>query len=164
MTTASGAESALSSGQAQPLPDLLGSIPHRPPFLFVDKIVEVGDRRIVTETFVDPQADFFRGHYPDQPVMPGVLLCECCFQAGALLIVHTLGGWSWSDGMPVLTRINEARFKHIVRPGRTIQAEVKLDDVLDRAYVLTGRITADGKMAVRVGFTCMLTDGKEHAK
>jgi 3-hydroxyacyl-[acyl-carrier-protein] dehydratase len=138
------------------LRSLLDALPHRPPFLFVDEIVEVDAGRIITRTLADPKADFFRGHYPGHPVMPGVLLCECCFQAGALLIAHRTGGWSWSDGMPVLTRINEARFKHIVRPGDMLQAEVTLDDELERAFVLTGRLTVGDKLALRVGFACML--------
>ncbi len=135
---------------------LLDALPHRHPFLFVDEIVEVSTNRIVTRTLADPKADFFRGHYPQRPVMPGVLLCECCFQAGALLIAHRKGGWNWSDGMPVLTRIGEARFKHMVVPGDVLTAEVTLDDELDRAYVLTGRLTVGDKLALRVGFTCML--------
>jgi 3-hydroxyacyl-[acyl-carrier-protein] dehydratase len=135
---------------------LLSTLPHRPPFLFVDEVLEVEHNRIVTRTLADPKADFFRGHYPEHPVMPGVLLCECCFQAGALLIAHRKGGWNWSDGMPVLTRIGDARFKHLVRPGDSMVAEVMLDDELDGAYVLTGRLSVGGKLAVRVGFTCML--------
>jgi len=135
---------------------LLSSLPHRPPFLFVDEIVEVAAERIVTRTLADPKADFFRGHYPGHPIMPGVLLCECCFQAGALLIVHRKGGWNWSDGMPVLTRIGDARFKHIVRPGDSLLTEVTLDDELDGAYVLAGRLSVSGKLALRVSFTCML--------
>lgn len=141
--------------------NLLSTLPHRPPFLFVDEIVEVEHKRIVTKTFVDPAADYFRGHYPGHPVMPGVLLCECCFQAGALLIVHHQGGWNWSDGMPVLARISDARFKQMVLPGQTIFAEVTLDDVLDRAFVMSGRVRVDEKVAVLVAFSCMLTGGKE---
>ncbi len=140
---------------------LLSTLPHRPPFLFVDEVIEIEARRIVTKTYVDPAADFFRGHYPGRPVMPGVLLCECCFQAGALLIVHHKGGWDWSDGMPVLARIGDARFKQIVLPGQTIFAEVTLDDELDRAYVLSGQVTVEDKVAVRVSFSCMLAGGKE---
>lgn len=141
----------------------LTSIPHRPPFLFVDEIVEVEERRILTRTFVDPEAGFFQGHYPGNPVMPGVLLCECCFQAGALLIVHAVGSLDSSKGVPVLTRINDARFKRIVRPGQTVNVETTLDDELDAAYFMTGRVTVEGKLAVRVTFTCMLAPEKEGA-
>ncbi len=135
---------------------LLASIPHRPPFLFVDEVVEVGAQRIVTKKYVDPGADFFRGHYPGRPVMPGVLICECCFQAGALLMAYRIGGMNRSDGVPVLTRIQDARFKQIVRPGQTLEVEVTLDDELDRAYYMTGRALVEGKVAVRVTFCCML--------
>ena len=139
----------------------LASIPHRPPFLFVDEIVEVQERHILTRKFVDPESDFLRGHYPGRPVMPGVLLCESCFQAGALLIVHRTGSLDASKGVPVLTRITEARFKRIVRPGQTLHVEVTLDDELDGAYFMTGRVTVEGKQALRVSFACMLAQDKE---
>jgi len=132
----------------------LAAIPHRPPFLFVDEVVAVTDRRIVTRTLADPNADFFRGHYPGRPVMPGVLVCECCFQAGALLIAHRLGSNLASLGVPVLTRIQDARFRRMVLPGQTLDVEVTLDDELNGAYFLTGRVTVAGQPAVRVTFAC----------
>lgn len=138
----------------------VSAIPHRPPFLFVDEIVEVSDDRIVARKFVDPASEFFRGHYPNQPVMPGVLICEACFQAGALLIARRNGGADTWDGVPVLTRITDARFKRIVKPGETLQLEAVVDDELDGAFYMTGRATVDGKLAVRVGFACMLASGE----
>ena len=136
------------------------SIPHRPPFLFVDEIVEVNNERIVTTKYADPEADFFRGHYPGRPVMPGVLICECCFQAGALLIAHRLGEFDESKGIPVLTRIQDARFKQIVTPGQTLRIEVTLDEELHGAYFLTGRVTVEEKLAVRVTFASMQAGGE----
>jgi len=133
------------------------SIPHREPFLFVDDIVEVSDTRIVTRMLVDPKAEFFRGHYPGDPVMPGVLLCECCFQAGALLMTHRLGGPDNIDGIPVVTRIRDARFKQIVHPGDLLTIEASLDDELDNAFYMTGRVSVRDKAVVRVSFACMLT-------
>jgi 3-hydroxyacyl-[acyl-carrier-protein] dehydratase len=139
----------------------LSSIPHRPPFLFVDEIVEIDEKRVLTKKSVDPESDFFRGHYPGNPVMPGVLVCESCFQSGALLIAHIAGADLGEKGVPVLTRISDARFKQIVRPGQTLQVEVTLDEELDGAYFLTGRATVDGKLAVRVTFAVMLVPGQE---
>lgn len=139
----------------------IDAIPHREPFLFVDHIVELSSERIVTTKYIDPEYEVFQGHYPNQPVMPGVLLCECCFQAGALLIANRLGGYDESNGVPVITRIQDARFKRMVKPGDTLQVEVTLDDTLDRAYFLTGRASVDGKLAVRVTFACMLAGEKE---
>ena len=140
-------------------PITVQSIPHRPPFLFVDEIVEVTSDRIVTRKLADPKADFFRGHYPDKPVVPGVLLCECCFQAGALLLVHRLGRDAAAASVPVVTRIQDARFKRMVKPGQTIEVEATLDEELDGAYFLTGRLSVEGKAALRVTFACMLAEG-----
>ena len=139
----------------------LTSIPHRPPFLFVDEIVELSHERIITRKLADPEADFFRGHYPHQPVMPGVLLCECCFQAGALLIAHRIGAHEAGKGIPVVTRIKDAKFKRIVRPGEMLHVEVTLDDILAKAYFLTGRVTVEKKTAARVTFACMKADVEE---
>ncbi|MFQ5591555.1 MAG: 3-hydroxyacyl-ACP dehydratase FabZ family protein [Phycisphaerae bacterium] len=139
----------------------LTSIPHRPPFLFVDEIVEVTSDRIVTKKLADPEADFFRGHYPGHPVMPGVLLCECCFQAGALLLAHRLGDTAGCKGIPVVTRIEDARFKRMVKPGEMLYVEAAVDDVLDTAYFLSGRITVEGTIALRVKFACMQVPPKD---
>ena len=139
----------------------LTSIPHSEPFLFVDEIIEVASDRITTSKFLDPKSDFFRGHYPGKAIMPGVLLCECCFQAGALLVAHRRGAFQASTGIPVVTRIQDARFRRIVQPGRTLRVEVTLDDTLDKAFFMTGRITVEDEPVLRVAFTCMSTDGRE---
>lgn len=135
---------------------ILESIPHRPPFLFVDEIVEVHEKMLRARKFVDPASDFFRGHYPHFPIMPGVLVCECCFQAGALLIAHRIRPRA-AEGVPVVTRIQDARFKRMVRPGQTLDIEVTLDEELDAAYYLTGKASVDGKPVARVEFVCMNT-------
>lgn len=134
----------------------LESIPHRPPFLLVDEVVEIDPNRIVTSRFVDPESDFFRGHYPGDPIMPGVLICESIFQSGALLIAHRMSGDGADEGVPVLTRIRDARFKRIVRPNETMTIEVTLDDAVEHAFNLTGTARVDGELCVRVSFGCML--------
>ena len=136
----------------------LALIPHRPPFLFVDEIVELTSDRILTKMWADPDADYFKGHYPGHPVMPGVLICECVFQAGALLVVHRLGAEKAKGTVPVLTRIKEAKFKHIVRPGQTLAVEVVFDEELGGASYLTGLVTVEGRKVLRVAFVCMLAD------
>lgn len=140
----------------------LTSIPHRPPFLFVDEILDVNEKRIVTRKLADPNAEFFRGHYPGQPVMPGVLICECCFQAGALLVAEVLGSYGAQEAIPVVTKISDARFRRIVRPGDDLRVEVTLEDVMGAAYYLTGRVTVDGANVARVGFVCMNAPSEDH--
>lgn len=132
------------------------AIPHREPFLFVDEVVDLDELRIVTRKLADPEADFFKGHYPGNPVMPGVLLCECCFQAGALLIGHRLGGSEAPNGTPVITRIQDAKFKQLVRPGETLNVEVVLDEEVNEVFFMTGRVTSNGKIVLRVNFAAAL--------
>ena len=135
----------------------LAMIPHRPPFLFVDEVIELTPDRIVARTLADPDADYFRGHYPNNPVMPGVLVCESVFQAGAILMMHRVGPEPGARATPVLTRISEAKFKHVVRPGQSLAVEVVFDEELGGAYYMTGRVTVQGRMVLRVTFVCMLT-------
>jgi len=128
------------------------AIPHREPFLLVDEIVEQSESRIVcTKTFTGRE-DFFAGHYPGRPLVPGVLLCEAAMQSGAILLARHLGA---SGGrVPVATRMNDVRFKRVVRPGDTIRIEVELTERLAEAFFLTARVSVDGKPAVRFRFAC----------
>jgi 3-hydroxyacyl-[acyl-carrier-protein] dehydratase len=129
------------------------AIPHRGPMLLVDEIVERDETRIVCrKTFRDDEF-FFQGHYPDHPLVPGVILCECGMQAGAVLLATFVqeGG-----GVPVATRINDVRFKKMVRPGDTIEMEVELTERLADAFFLKAKITCDGKLAARFEFACTM--------
>ncbi len=130
------------------------AIPHREPFLLVDKIVEREDNRIVCSKKLTGDEFWFRGHYPDFPLMPGVLLCEAAMQAGAVLLVDHADG----VGVPVATRMRDVRFKRMVRPGETIRLEVTLDEQVSRAFFLTARVTVESELAMRMQFTCTLAD------
>jgi len=132
--------------------EILESIPHREPFLMVDEIVEWSDARIrCTKTF-SGQEDFFAGHYPGFPLVPGVLLCEAAMQAGAILLSRHLTGKS--GHVPVATRINDVRFKRMVRPGETMVMEVELVERMADAFFLKAKVSVDGKVAVRFEFAC----------
>lgn len=135
-------------------PRVLAAIPHRPPFLWVDSIVEQTPERIVTKKLVDPAADFFRGHYPDMPITPGVLVCEAMFQAGAILLSARAA--SAAGKVPVLTRVQDARFKQMVKPGDTLTCEVTLEDALEPLFHCAGKASVDGKLAVSVKFSVAL--------
>ena len=130
--------------------DVLSSIPHRPPFLFVDKIIELTDTTIKTTKEISPAEPFFEGHYPGNPIMPGVLICESIFQTGAVLLSNLIT--DISEGTPVLTRINNAKFKNIVRPGSTLEIEVEIVERVSNAFFMKGKASVDGKTAVTVEF------------
>ncbi|MGD9127494.1 MAG: MaoC/PaaZ C-terminal domain-containing protein, partial [Planctomycetia bacterium] len=105
---------------------------------------------------------FFEGHYPDFPLVPGVLLCEAAMQAGAVLlskIVQAEAGETGGTQVPVATRMNDVRFKKMVQPGETIRIEVDLTERLANAFFLKGKVTVDGKVAVRLEFACTMTSG-----
>ena len=132
-------------------------IPHRPPFLWVDKIIEKTANSIVAEKKIPENLDIFKGHYPGQPLMPGVLLCESIFQTGALLVSTVLS--MKSDGeqqIPVLTKIIGARFKRPVLPGETIELRVKLVETISSVCFFKGSAHVNGEMAVKTEFSCAL--------
>jgi len=131
---------------------ILNAIPHRPPFLLVDEIVEQSDERILcTKTFTGEE-EFFAGHYPGYPLVPGVLLCEAAMQAGAVLLSKHLAGAG--DKVPVATRMNNVRFKRMVRPREELRLEIDLNERLADAFFLTAKVTVEGKVAVRFEFAC----------
>ena len=135
------------------LEEIQAAIPHRKPMLLVDEIVERDDNRIVCrKTFRDDEF-FFQGHYPQQPIVPGVILCESAMQAGAILLARFV---QQGEGVPVATRLNDVKFKKIVRPGDSVTIEVGLDERLADAFFLQAKVTCDGKIAVRFSFACTL--------
>lgn len=133
-------------------------IPHRDPFLWLDEVVELSQSRIVARKFIDPGLDVFRGHYPGKPVLPGVILCEAAMQAGAVLIA------SQNDPLPegqvpVAARINNVKFKQMVRPGDTLVIEADLTDRLARTYFLSARVKVGEKTAATLEFACTAVTG-----
>ena len=135
------------------------AIPHRAPFLLVDEIVEWGERRIVCRKTFSGDEFFYQGHYPQFPLTPGVLLCEAAMQAGAILLSKFVE--PEQNGVPVATRINDVRFKRMVRPGETIDIEVDLVERLSDAFFLKAKVSCSGKVAVRFEFACTLAAVEE---
>lgn len=134
--------------------EIYSAIPHRPPFLFIDDIVRESENEIVCRKRFDANESFFAGHFPEFPIVPGVILCEAAMQAGALLIARR--GLADGGGVPVATRLNNVRFKHMVRPGDTVELEIHLDETLSGAYFLTAKVTCAGRLAARLEFACTL--------
>ncbi len=141
--------------------DIEKLLPHRPPFLYVDRIVEIHSEKIVAERTFSADESFFKGHYPGAPVTPGVLLCEAVFQAGACLIArHHLGGGSdnMEGKVPVLARIQSAKFRRIVPPDVLLTLTVELKEQLSGVFFMKGSVKSEGKVAVYVDFSCTLAD------
>lgn len=142
-------------------PSIEELIPHRPPFLFVDEIVSVGDDTMTTRRRVRPDEDFFRGHYPGNPIMPGVLLCEAVFQSGCAMVSLQMAATKedLARYTPVLARVSDVRFKSIVKPGDELIIDVKLKERMGRFLFLSGYVqTADHRKVLSVSFGVALLD------
>ena len=141
-------------------------IPHRPPFLFVDEIIAETDDTLTTRRRVRPDEDFFKGHYPGNPIMPGVLICESVFQSGCIFLTKQFAakGEDLSHYTPVLTRITEVKFKNSVKPGDELIIDVKVKDRLGRFMFLSGSVrTADNRKVLTVDFGVALLDNEAPA-
>jgi 3-hydroxyacyl-[acyl-carrier-protein] dehydratase len=123
-------------------------IPQRSPFLFVDKIVERNDNTIHTQYLVKGNEDFFKGHFPGNPIMPGVILQEAIFQSGAALMSQLQSG----SGLGVVTRVQNAKFKNMVKPGDLLEMEVELVESLSNAHYMKGVTKVLGKTVLIIEF------------
>jgi 3-hydroxyacyl-[acyl-carrier-protein] dehydratase len=135
-----------------PVTDL---IPHRPPFLFVDEIVGESETGLVSRRTFRADEDFYRGHYPGAPITPGVLLCEAVFQTGALYLARRMAATGKPEGVPLLAKINDVRFRNSVFPGDTITIEVKLKDLVAGFYMMHGSIHCGEKRVLTVDFAAI---------
>jgi 3-hydroxyacyl-[acyl-carrier-protein] dehydratase len=129
--------------------------------LLVDEIVSQGEAEIVCRKTFSADEPFLQGHFPGFPLVPGVILCECCLQSGALLLSSK--STKGDAVVPVATRMDGVKFKRMVRPGETVEIHVTLNEQVSNAFFMTGKITVDGKLAARLDFACSETAVGERA-
>lgn len=130
--------------------DIQKIIPHRFPFLMVDRIIELEPgKRAVGIKNVTIGEPYFQGHFPDYPVMPGVLIVEAIAQVGA---VAMLALEEYKGRIAFFAGINEVRFKRQVKPGDTLRLEVELGQFRRGVGTGTGTATVDGQIACRGEF------------
>lgn len=139
------------------------AIPHRPPFLLIDEIVEQTDTQIICTKKFTGDEFWYQGHYPEYPLTPGVLLCEAAMQAGAVLLSQVTlaaqAGAGTAGGVPVATRMNNVQFRNMVHPDELIRVQVQLNERLATTYFMQAKVTnaSTGKLAARLEFACTVT-------
>jgi 3-hydroxyacyl-[acyl-carrier-protein] dehydratase len=135
--------------------DIFGILPHRYPFLLIDRVVElVRMKSIVALKNVTITEPFFQGHFPGQPIMPGVLIVEAIAQAGGLLLLTEVP--NREQMLMVFTGIEKARFRRPVVPGDQLRIEVVVKAWRITAARLEGKAYVDGKVAAEATVTCRL--------
>lgn len=128
--------------------EILEYLPHRFPFLLVDRVLEVEpEKRLVALKNVTVNEPFFTGHFPQRPVMPGVLILEALAQASGLLIFNMTQQKPSDENWFYLAGIDNARFKKIVEPGDQLILDVEIDKVKRDIYKFKCKATVDGELA-----------------
>ena len=132
-------------------------LPHRYPFLLVDRVIECEPgNRIVAYKNVTVNEPFFQGHFPQKPVMPGVLIIEAMAQATCLLALQSEK--VSDDAIYLLVGVDKARFKRQVEPGDKLQLEMELLKHRRDLWVFTGKATVDGEMVASAEIMCTARD------
>ena len=137
------------------VPTIQALLPHRYPFLLVDRVVELEpNKRVLAYKNVTANENFFNGHFPDQPVMPGVLVVEALAQAGGLLTQLSRDGDDTQAKLFYLVKIDNAKFSRMVVPGDRLDLEVTLKRTIRNMALYEGIARVDGEQAACADILC----------
>ncbi len=121
--------------------DIKNILPHRDPFLFVDEVLELSEKKIVAKRLIKDDEYFFKGHFPQEPIMPGVLIVEAIAQTGGVMLLR-----KYSGAIPLFMGIDKARFRKIVKPGDTLVMEVELLQERGTIVKISGTAKVNGEL------------------
>jgi 3-hydroxyacyl-[acyl-carrier-protein] dehydratase len=151
----------IAASQTMDINEIMSILPHRYPFLLIDRLIEIERKRRVVAlkniTINEPQ---FAGHFPNFPIMPGVLIIEAIAQAGAALLLTEYSAAERSSKLMVFTSIDGARFRRPVVPGDQLRIEVTVLNWRSNAVKMQGVATVDGKLACEATVMCAMTNRK----
>jgi 3-hydroxyacyl-[acyl-carrier-protein] dehydratase len=137
---------------------VMAALPHRYPMLLVDRVERLDkDVSITAIKAVTINEDFFQGHFPGRPIMPGVLIVEALAQAAGVLAVESLG-LAGSGKLVYFMAIDGAKFRTPVEPGCLLKLEVEFVQKRSTVCKFAGRASVDGKLAAEANFTAMIAD------
>jgi len=156
--TTVGVAAANSAAPAYDIRKILEALPHRYPLLLVDRVrsLEIGER-IQAVKAVTFNEQFFQGHFPGRPIMPGVLQIEALAQAAGILAVETLG-LAGTGKLVYFMSIDDAKFRAPVEPGVLLELNVGFVQKRAKVCKFWGKATVEGKLTCEVNFTAMIAD------
>jgi len=149
------------SGHAVDITGIIARIPHRYPFLLIDAVTDIipGEGAIGLKN-VTVNENFFQGHFPDHPIMPGVLIVEAMAQTAAIVVIESLGNAD-SDKLVYFMSIDNARFRKPVLPGHTVRLHVEKQQGRGKVWRFKGEARVDGTLMAEAVFTAMIVDKTE---
>jgi 3-hydroxyacyl-[acyl-carrier-protein] dehydratase len=151
-------EGAAGTVEAYDIARIMQAIPHRYPFLLVDRVVDVvPDRGAVGIKNVTINENYFQGHFPQHPVMPGVLIIESMAQTAAVLVVETLGPSAQGKLVYFMT-VDNAKFRKPVVPGDQLRIHVTKERQRGNIWKFTAEAKVDGKVVAEATYAAMILD------
>ena len=138
---------------------IMDVLPHRYPFLLVDRIIEIeGQQRIVGIKNVTINEQFFQGHFPGHPIMPGVLIIEAMAQVGGMLLISHFEGQNVEDKVVYFMSLDNVKFRRPVVPGDQIRFELEVLQFRGRTCRMKGVGYVDGQVVAEAEMMAMVTD------
>ncbi len=134
-------------------------LPHRRPMLMLDRVTAFDGETIVTEINTQPDAFYFDGHFPGNPIMPGVMIMECIGQTGALLAALR-GDFDHKAHLLAFTGFDKTRFRKFVKPNETLCVYCELTKQRRHLYKFAGRAEVNGELVMGLEFSAALTSKK----
>ncbi|MGP1505960.1 MAG: 3-hydroxyacyl-ACP dehydratase FabZ [Campylobacter sp.] len=139
--------------------EIMQILPHRYPFLLIDRVVEIVPNETITAyKNVTIAEHIFQGHFPDHPIYPGVMIIEGMAQAGGVLAFKSMNGEDLIDKVVYFMSIDKAKFRIPVRPGDRLEYKISVIKHRGRIWVLNGEAYVDGKLAAQAELQAMIMD------
>jgi beta-hydroxyacyl-ACP dehydratase FabZ len=138
---------------------IMDVLPHRYPFLLVDRIIEIeGQKRIVGIKNVTINEQFFQGHFPGHPIMPGVLIIEAMAQVGGMLLMNHFEGQNADDKVVYFMSLDNVKFRRPVVPGDQLRFELEMLQFRGKTCRMKGVGYVDGQVVAEAEMMAMVTD------
>lgn len=125
-------------------------IPQSPPFLFLNTIIDRTEHGLTATYAFSASEEFFKGHFPSEPIVPGVLICESCLQAGAVYL--SLQQDAPIEGKAIVTKMDKVKFKNFLRPNEEIKIQVDKLEHIDQFTLMRGKVTCSEKIIMTLEF------------